>query len=80
MTTLITEPVSGNLQLAGFADGQVKLYDLRQARKTPLISWLGGQNELSHVDNARPIVKIGVVLGESKHITSAWCVLPSFGR
>ncbi|ORX34568.1 hypothetical protein BD324DRAFT_583305 [Kockovaella imperatae] len=63
LSTLITEPVSGNLVLSGFQDGIIRLFDLRQSRRTSLIEWTAGED---------PIVKIGVVLGESKHVTSAW--------
>lgn len=76
-TTLITEPVSGNLFIAGFADGLVKLYDQRQTRSTPLLSWLGDEADPvlgSSVQSKQGIAKLGVVLGESRNITSAWCV------
>ncbi|WWC94207.1 hypothetical protein V866_001047 [Kwoniella sp. B9012] len=78
ITTLITEPVSGNLIFAGQADGQIKLFDLRQSRKTALISWGGdSSSDLDHgrmtreAESRKAINKIGVVLGESKNISSA---------
>ncbi|KAK8864455.1 hypothetical protein IAR55_001704 [Kwoniella newhampshirensis] len=76
VTTLITEPVSGNLIFAGLNDGQIKLYDLRQSRRTALLSWAG--DGLAHHNESgaptglgRGIMKVGVVLGESKNVTSA---------
>ena len=77
MTSLITEPVSGNLILGGFADGTVKLWDLRQSRKSPLMSWAADHptaaehGQLSHADT-HGVAKLGVVLGESRHVTTAW--------
>ncbi|WVW83973.1 hypothetical protein I302_105996 [Kwoniella bestiolae CBS 10118] len=82
ITTLITEPVSGNLIFAGLSNGQIKLYDLRQSRKKALISWRGDCfNASSQSEGASDIgkststdkamLKIGVVLGESKNISSA---------
>ncbi|EIW67838.1 hypothetical protein TREMEDRAFT_32602 [Tremella mesenterica DSM 1558] len=69
--TLITEPVSGNILLGGFADGTVRLFDLRQQRKTPLLSYLGDTSEDKRVRSGKRIYKLGVKLGESKHITTA---------
>ncbi|WVQ99448.1 hypothetical protein IAU59_006583 [Kwoniella sp. CBS 9459] len=80
VTTLITEPVSGNLIFSGSSDGILKLYDLRQARKTALLSWRGDvANDSTSVSarasgdtsSGRAMRKVGVVLGESKNITSA---------
>ncbi|WVF71506.1 hypothetical protein IAT40_006312 [Kwoniella sp. CBS 6097] len=93
VTTLITEPVSGNLIFAGSSDGTLKLYDLRQARKTALLTWRGdvgnaSQSQVGHSPSTSPssldgqasasaknlgraMKKVGVVLGESKNITSA---------
>ena len=79
MTSLITEPVSGNLILGGFADGDVKLWDLRQRRKSPLMSWaadMPGADERQSLYHAEDhgVAKLGVVLGESRHVTTAWYV------
>ncbi|OCF40386.1 hypothetical protein I317_05821 [Kwoniella heveanensis CBS 569] len=86
VTTLITEPVSGNLILSGLSDGTLQLYDLRQARKTALLSWRGdvivvahdGDGCYSHHSGfdlpsgrSSAMKKVGVILGESKNITSA---------
>ncbi|ORY31945.1 raptor N-terminal caspase like domain-domain-containing protein [Naematelia encephala] len=71
LTTMITEPVSGNIIITGFADGLVKLYDMRQARRQPLLTWLGDRNLLPNVQEGQAIAKLGVVLGESTHITAA---------
>nr|XP_018262917.1 uncharacterized protein I303_04406 [Kwoniella dejecticola CBS 10117]OBR85075.1 hypothetical protein I303_04406 [Kwoniella dejecticola CBS 10117] len=91
VTTLITEPVSGNLILAGLANGQIKLFDLRQSqmnaqsqsksKKKALITWQGDL-PTSHAEidlrgltgqakRRRGLIKIGVVLGESKNLSSA---------
>ena len=77
LTTLITEPVSGNIILGGFADGKVKLWDLRQSRKLPLMTWAAdvpSKEEIAKMGGrgAKGVLKLGVVLGESKHITAAW--------
>jgi len=71
VTTLITEPVSGNIIVAGFADGKVKLYDLRQARTSPLLTWTGDAGH-PDVTSKQSICKVGIVLGESTNVTSAW--------
>lgn len=77
LTTLITEPVSGNIILGGFVDGTVKLWDLRQSRKSPLMTWsadMPDNDEIAKMGGrgVKGVLKLGVVLGESKHITSAW--------
>lgn len=80
LTSLITEPVSGNIIIGGFADGMVKLWDTRTTRRQPLLAWdssspnLEERNALDRAD-VESIVKLGVTLGESKHITSAWYIL-----
>jgi regulator-associated protein of mTOR len=71
VTTLVTEPVSGNIIFGGTADGMVKLYDLRQARKDAVLSWHGAHSAEPGIDTKRSIIRIGVVLGESRTITSA---------
>ncbi|OWZ61241.1 hypothetical protein AYX15_06537 [Cryptococcus neoformans] len=81
VTTLITEPVSGNLVMSGLADGTVQLFDLRQCRRTSVLSWkadlpgLSIEHEDMRLFNAtkKGVAKVGVTLGESKHVTSA-CV------
>ena len=72
MTTLITEPVSGNILLGGFADGIVKLFDLRQTKKTALLAWQADTSTNPSIKPGESLATVGVVLGESKHITSAW--------
>lgn len=80
VTTLITEPVSGNLVMSGLADGTVQLFDLRQCRRTSVLSWkadlpgLPIEHEDMRLFNAtkKGVAKVGVTLGESKHVTSAW--------
>lgn len=80
VTTLITEPVSGNLVIGGQADGMVQLFDLRQCRRTSVLSWkadlpgLSIQQEDMRLFNTKKdgVAKMGVILGESKHVTSAW--------
>lgn len=79
VTTLITEPVSGNLVIGGQADGMVQLFDLRQCRRTSVLSWkadlpgLSIQQEDMRLFNTKKdgVAKMGVILGESKHVTSA---------
>ncbi|WWC89265.1 uncharacterized protein L201_004186 [Kwoniella dendrophila CBS 6074] len=81
ITTLKTEPVSGNLIFSGLSNGMIQLYDLRQSNKRSLISWQGDLSiteeskirESLQTSNSRPksVLKIGVVLGESKYISSA---------
>ncbi|KAE8537916.1 hypothetical protein D1P53_005977 [Cryptococcus gattii VGV] len=79
VTTLITEPVSGNLVLGGLADGMVQLFDLRECQRTSVLSWkadLPGlsipHEEMKLFDTTKHgIAKMGVTLGESKHVTSA---------
>jgi regulator-associated protein of mTOR len=77
VTTLITEPKSGNLLLAGMANGRVKLYDLRSAKGTAVLQYQGdeGYSGAGACAAARGVKKIGIFLGESRHITSAWCDL-----
>lgn len=80
VTTLITEPVPGNLVLGGLADGMVQLFDLRQCQRTSVLSWkadLPGlsipHEEMKLFDTTKHgIANMGVTLGESKHATSAW--------
>lgn len=80
VTTLITEPVSGNLVLGGLANGMAQLFDLRQCQRTSVLSWkadLSGlsipHEEMKLFDTTKHgIAKMGVTLGESKHVTSAW--------
>jgi hypothetical protein len=81
LTSLITEPVSGNIIIGGFQDGLVKLWDIRAPSKLPCLFWSAhspSQAEqsamLSSATTSQSILKVGVVLGEAKHITSAWCV------
>ncbi|KIS01270.1 dRaptor [Cryptococcus deuterogattii 2001/935-1] len=79
VTTLITEPASGNLVLGGLADGMAQLFDLRQCQRTSVLSWkadLSGlsipHEEMKLFDTTKHgIAKMGVTLGESKHVTSA---------
>lgn len=77
VASLITEPVSGSLILGGFADGMVKLWDLREDRKRPLMSWKadipGAEERQRLIDpGSHGVAKLGVVLGESRHVTTAW--------
>ena len=72
MITLITEPMSGNILLSGFADGKVKLYDTRHSRNKPLLSWQGDDSHGTKVSVGDSICKVGVVLGEGTTITCAW--------
>lgn len=74
MTTLITEPKSGNLLVAGLANGKVKLYDLRQSKATCVLQYQGDGGNIGKGEcpNIKGIRKIGIFLGESRHITSAW--------
>ncbi|WWD17245.1 hypothetical protein CI109_101683 [Kwoniella shandongensis] len=78
VTTITTEPVSGNLIFTGFANGQIKLFDLRQSRRTASLSWsadglvdTSGDVTLQLKGLGTGIKEIGIVLGESKHVTSA---------
>ncbi|KAK4689091.1 regulatory associated protein of mTOR, partial [Tremellales sp. Uapishka_1] len=69
LTTLVTEPVAGNIIFAGTADGIVKLYDMRQQRKGSMLSWQGDCS--TTVPTGKSILKVGVVLGENSTVTSA---------
>ncbi|WVQ80742.1 hypothetical protein IAT38_002847 [Cryptococcus sp. DSM 104549] len=78
LTTIITEPVTGNIIISGFVDGMMKLFDLRQSQSTPLLSWRGDApasivkpNELVGLGSRRGISKVGVGLGDRKHVTEA---------
>nr|ODN88217.1 dRaptor [Cryptococcus depauperatus CBS 7841] len=76
-TTLITEPVSGNLIFSGFADGTVKLYDLRRSQGSSVLSWMADGpgaipwDELRELNKRKGIAKMGVILGDSKHVSTA---------
>lgn len=72
MLTLITEPKSGNLLVAGLANGKVKLFDLRQSKQTAVLQYQGDAGDGAQASGMRGIKKIGIFLGESRHITSAW--------
>jgi regulator-associated protein of mTOR len=74
MTTIITEPVSGNLIVTGYANGRVKIYDIRQQRRTALMTWDDDVCQSKKVQAGQPVIKAGIVLGESSHVTSAWYV------
>lgn len=73
MTTLITEPKSGNLLIAGFANGIVKLFDLRRSTATAVLQYQGDKEVEGMVRGSavKGIKKVGIFLGESRHITSA---------
>ncbi|WVR07100.1 hypothetical protein IAU60_004139 [Kwoniella sp. DSM 27419] len=84
ITTLITEPSSGNLILGGTSDGQVLLYDLRQPRRTAVLSWCGDRltvenqsatsgDPVARTPNttSKAMRKVGVLLGESRGVTTA---------
>jgi regulator-associated protein of mTOR len=73
-STLITEPVSGNIIIGGFRDGKVKLYDLRHNHILPVLTWQGDASPGGQVASGRAIAKAGVVYGESTQVTSAWFV------
>lgn len=72
MTTLITEPKSGNLLIAGLANGKIKMFDIRQSRATCVLQYQADMSGIAHTHGIRGIKKLGVFLGESRHITSAW--------
>lgn len=74
MTTLITEPKSGNLLIAGLANGKVKIYDLRQSKGISAIQYQGdtGYPASGSCQTSRGIRQLGIFTGESRHITSAW--------
>ncbi|ODO09834.1 hypothetical protein I350_02053 [Cryptococcus amylolentus CBS 6273] len=79
VTSLITEPVSGRLLFSGQDDGMVKLYDLRQSSGKAVLYWKADATSHLRSDEttgfksgaARGIAKMGVILGESKHVSSA---------
>lgn len=71
LTTLITEPRSGNLLVGGMANGKVKFFDLRQTRHTCVLEYDGGTIQANDSPMQRGIKKVGILLGESAHITSA---------
>jgi hypothetical protein len=72
ITSLITEPKSGNLLIGAFDNSVVKIFDLRQHNKTACLRLMG--DAVSPADRAvgAGIKKLGVYLGESHNITSAW--------
>jgi regulator-associated protein of mTOR len=74
VTTLVTEPKSGNLMIAGLANGKVKLFDLRQSKGTCVLQYQGdgGDTSMGECRDVKGVRKIGIFLGESRHITSAW--------
>jgi hypothetical protein len=74
VTNLITEPKQGNLFVAGFENGMVKLYDSRQQRRTAVLEWHGDDTAGYKIATGQAVFKTGIVLGESKHFTSAWWV------
>ncbi|WWC70047.1 uncharacterized protein I206_103991 [Kwoniella pini CBS 10737] len=82
ITTLITEPVSGNLIFSGLSNGKIKLFDLRQSNKKSILSWKGNlplndseininELNLNEIKNQKDIIKIGVVLSEINNLSSA---------
>jgi hypothetical protein len=76
LTSLITEPKSGNLLISAFDNSVVKIFDLRQPTKTACLSMMGDTPKGKHKAGAlQGVKKLGVYLGESHHITSAWYVV-----
>jgi hypothetical protein len=77
ITRVIHEPVSGNIILTGYENGEVKLFDLRQNRSTSLLEWDGSEALPEVKIQSRNIRKVGMALGQSSHISSAASV-PSY--
>ncbi|WVQ72494.1 hypothetical protein IAR50_002049 [Cryptococcus sp. DSM 104548] len=78
VTSLITEPVSGGLVFSGQEDGIVRLYDLRQSSGKAVLHWKAdttshflAEETRGFKNAARGIAKMGVILGESKYVSSA---------
>jgi hypothetical protein len=71
ITRVIHEPVSGNIILTGYENGEVKLFDLRQNRSTSLLEWDGSEALPEVKIQSRNIRKVGMALGQSSHISSA---------
>jgi regulator-associated protein of mTOR len=71
ITRVIHEPVSGNIILTGYENGEVKLFDLRQNRSTSLLQWNGCEPLPGVTVSSRNIRKVGMALGQSSHISSA---------
>lgn len=71
ITRVIHEPISGNIILTGFENGEVKLYDLRQSRATSLLEWDGSVTLPGVTLPSRNIRKVGMALGVSSHVSSA---------
>lgn len=71
ITRVIHEPVSGNIILTGYENGEVKLFDLRQNRSTSLLQWNGCEPLPGVTVTSRNIRKVGMALGQSSHISSA---------
>jgi regulator-associated protein of mTOR len=69
--TIITEPKQGNLFTAAFWNGKVRLFDLRQRRNTSVLDWHGDHPGRYKVMSNSVVRRLGIVLGESKHFTSA---------
>jgi hypothetical protein len=77
ITRVIHEPVSGNIILTGYENGEVKLFDLRQNRSTSLLQWDGSEGATRAHYTSKNIRKVGMALGQSSHISSAALVRPS---
>lgn len=71
ITRVIHEPISGNIILTGYENGEVKLFDLRQNRSTSLFEWDGSTTLPGVTMTSRNIRKVGMALGVSSHISSA---------
>jgi hypothetical protein len=71
ITRVIHEPISGNIIITGYENGEVKLFDLRQNRATSLLEWDGSTTLPGVTMTSRNIRKIGMALGVSSHISSA---------
>lgn len=72
VTDISHEPISGNILFAGFGDGIVKLFDLRQSRRTSLMSYDTASDRKNASENK--VLRVGMKLGESRYITTAWYV------
>lgn len=71
ITRVIHEPISGNIIITGYENGEVKLFDLRQNRSTSLLQWDGSTTLPGVTMQSRNIRKIGMALGVSSYISSA---------
>ena len=72
MTALIHEPEAGRSLVGGFADGMVKLYDLRSSMRQSSLAW-STNGGVDGTEGPRSVVReIGIRLGEGKYVASSW--------